>query len=80
MRRRVLACAQRASNALGARSSPPLRLLQATPRPAARPVLSPGGGDVMIDTSECGIGESLFIRTLPVSAKKHDGALWREAA
>ena len=79
MQRRVLACAQRASNARAARTSPPLRFLQATPRPTARPILSALGGDVMIATSECGIGESPPIRTPSVLAKKHDGALWQEA-
>ena len=45
-----------------------------------RPILSPGSADVMIATSECGIGDSPFIRTLSVFAKKHNGALRREAA
>lgn len=80
MQRRVLACVKRGSNVRAAPTSPPFRFLQEPPRPAGRPTLSPGGGSVMIATSECRIGESPFIRTLSVSAKKCYGALWQEAA
>lgn len=80
MQRRVLACVRSGSNARAARTWPPLQFLQAIPRPAARPILSPGGGDVMIAASECRIGESPLTRILSVSAKNHYGALWREAA
>ncbi len=68
MQRRVFVCAQRASNVRDARTSPPLQFLQATLRPAACPILSAGGGDVIIANPECGIGESPL--SPPVSVKK----------
>lgn len=68
MQRRVFACAQRTSNAWAARTSPPLQFFQATLCPAARPIRSAGGGDVITATPECAIGGSPLSAT--VFAKK----------